>query len=82
MGQRAVEETHSRGGLQGDTDAKGIDRFLVALTLVGTDSLVVIGPEALGFQVEGGAPERLADLMRSESRKWGQVVKDANVKVD
>ena len=36
----------------------------------------------MGFQVEGGAPERLGDLMRSESKKWGQVVKDANVKVD
>ncbi len=36
----------------------------------------------MGFQVEGGAPERLGDLMRSESKKWGQVVKDANIKVD
>lgn len=36
----------------------------------------------MGFQVEGGAPERLGDLMRSESRKWGQVVKEGNIKVD
>jgi tripartite-type tricarboxylate transporter receptor subunit TctC len=36
----------------------------------------------MGFQVEGGAPERLSDLMRSESKKWGQVVKEANIKVD
>jgi tripartite-type tricarboxylate transporter receptor subunit TctC len=36
----------------------------------------------MGFQVEGGAPERLGDLMRSESKKWEQVIKDANVKVD
>jgi tripartite-type tricarboxylate transporter receptor subunit TctC len=36
----------------------------------------------MGFQVEGGAPERLADLMKSESKKWGQVVKEANIKVD
>ncbi|MEO5595858.1 MAG: tripartite tricarboxylate transporter substrate binding protein [Lysobacteraceae bacterium] len=37
---------------------------------------------AAGFQVEGGKPERLGQLMRSESTKWGQVVKDANIKVD
>jgi tripartite-type tricarboxylate transporter receptor subunit TctC len=36
----------------------------------------------MGFQVEGGAPERLSDLMKSESKKWGQVVKEANIKVD
>lgn len=36
----------------------------------------------MGFQVEGGAPERLSDLMKSESKKWGQIVKEANIKVD
>jgi tripartite-type tricarboxylate transporter receptor subunit TctC len=36
----------------------------------------------LGFQVEGGAPERLGDLMRTESVKWGQVIKEGNIKVD
>jgi len=36
----------------------------------------------MGFQVEGGAPERLGDLMRSESKKWGQVVREGNIKVD
>lgn len=37
---------------------------------------------AAGFQVEGGKPERLGQLMRSESAKWGQVVRDANIKLD
>jgi tripartite-type tricarboxylate transporter receptor subunit TctC len=36
----------------------------------------------MGFQVEGGAPERLSGLMRTESVKWGQVIKDGNIKVD
>jgi len=36
----------------------------------------------MGFQVEGGPPERLGDLMRSESKKWGQVVREGNIKVD
>lgn len=36
----------------------------------------------MGFDVEGGSPERLGDLMRSESKKWGQVVRDGNIKVD
>lgn len=36
----------------------------------------------MGFEVAGGSPERLGDLMRSESKKWGQVVRDGNIKVD
>lgn len=36
----------------------------------------------MGFEVAGGAPERLGDLMRSESKKWGQVVREGNIKVD
>lgn len=36
----------------------------------------------MGFDVEGGSPERLGDLMRSESKKWGQVVREGNIKVD
>ena len=35
-----------------------------------------------GFEIAGGPPEKLGDLMRSESRKWEKVVQDANVKVD
>jgi tripartite-type tricarboxylate transporter receptor subunit TctC len=36
----------------------------------------------MGFEVAGGPPERLSELMRSDSKKWGKVVADANVKVD
>jgi tripartite-type tricarboxylate transporter receptor subunit TctC len=36
----------------------------------------------MGFDVAGGTPERLADLMRTDSQKWGKVVADANVKLD
>lgn len=36
----------------------------------------------MGFEVAGGPPERLGGLMRSESTKWGQVVRDGNIKVD
>ncbi|KQT14034.1 Bug family tripartite tricarboxylate transporter substrate binding protein [Ramlibacter sp. Leaf400] len=35
-----------------------------------------------GFEIAGGTPEKLGELMRSESRKWEKVVQDANVKVD
>lgn len=35
-----------------------------------------------GFEIAGGPPERLRDLMRSESKKWEQVVIDAKVKLD
>ena len=36
----------------------------------------------LGFEVEGGSPQRLADLMRSESVKWKQVIDEAHIKAD
>ena len=36
----------------------------------------------MGFDVVGGKPEVLANLMAAESKKWGQVVIDAKVKVD
>ena len=36
----------------------------------------------MGFDVVGGKPEVLANLMATESKKWGQVVIDAQVRVD
>jgi tripartite-type tricarboxylate transporter receptor subunit TctC len=36
----------------------------------------------LGFEVGGGTPERLGELIRSESKTWQQVIRDANIKVD
>jgi tripartite-type tricarboxylate transporter receptor subunit TctC len=36
----------------------------------------------MGFDIVGGPPERLAELMRTDSQKWGKVVADANVKID
>ncbi len=36
----------------------------------------------MGFDVGGGKPEVLSNLMRSESKKWGQVIIDAKVHVD
>jgi tripartite-type tricarboxylate transporter receptor subunit TctC len=35
---------------------------------------------ALGFEVTGGTPQQFAEVMASESRRWGQVIKDANIK--
>lgn len=36
----------------------------------------------MGFDIAGGPSERLAELMRTDSQKWGKVIADANVKVD
>ena len=36
----------------------------------------------MGFDVVGGKPEVLAEMMRSESKKWGEVIADANIKLD
>ena len=34
----------------------------------------------LGFEITGGTPEQFAEVIASESRRWGQVIKDANIK--
>lgn len=36
----------------------------------------------MSFEVEGGTPEKLSQLMRSEAEKWAQVVKRANIRLD
>lgn len=36
----------------------------------------------MGFDVVGGKPEVLSSLMRSESKKWGQVVNQAKIKLN
>ncbi len=36
----------------------------------------------MSFEVEGGPAEKLSTLMQSEARKWEQVVKRANIKLD
>ena len=35
---------------------------------------------SLGFEITGGTPEQFAEVIASESRRWGQVIKDANIK--
>lgn len=36
----------------------------------------------MGFEIVGGKPEVLSSLMRSESKKWGQVVNQAKIKLN
>ena len=36
----------------------------------------------MGFEIVGGKPEVLSSLMRSESKKWGQVVTQAKIKLN
>ncbi|MEI6837080.1 MAG: tripartite tricarboxylate transporter substrate binding protein [Alcaligenaceae bacterium] len=36
----------------------------------------------LGFEIEGGSPEKLGDLIRTETIKWKKVIDDANVTPD
>jgi tripartite-type tricarboxylate transporter receptor subunit TctC len=36
----------------------------------------------MGFQVAGGPPEKLTELMVSETQKWKKVIDDAHIKVD
>ena len=37
---------------------------------------------ASGFQIVGGTPEQFASFIRSESKKWGDIVKLTGAKVD
>jgi tripartite-type tricarboxylate transporter receptor subunit TctC len=34
----------------------------------------------LGFEVAGGTPQQFAEVIASESRRWGKVIRDANIK--
>ena len=34
----------------------------------------------LGFEVTGGTPQQFAEVMASESRRWGKVIQDAKIK--
>jgi tripartite-type tricarboxylate transporter receptor subunit TctC len=36
----------------------------------------------LGFEITGGTPQQFAEVIASESRRWGKVIKDANIKVE
>lgn len=37
---------------------------------------------ALGYDAGGGTPDRLADLVNTESQKWEPIIKQANIKFD
>ena len=37
---------------------------------------------ALGFEALGGRPEALADTIRAESARWGEVIRAANVRIE
>jgi tripartite-type tricarboxylate transporter receptor subunit TctC len=36
----------------------------------------------MGFEIAGGTPERLGDMMRSESVKWKKVINEAGIKLN
>jgi tripartite-type tricarboxylate transporter receptor subunit TctC len=37
---------------------------------------------SLGFEITGGTPQQFAEVIASESRRWGKVIRDAGIKVD
>jgi tripartite-type tricarboxylate transporter receptor subunit TctC len=38
--------------------------------------------QSLGIQIAGGSPDQFAGFMRSETTKWGKIVKDSGARVD
>jgi tripartite-type tricarboxylate transporter receptor subunit TctC len=38
--------------------------------------------QALGIQIVGGSPDQFAGFMRTETAKWGRIVRDSGAKVD
>ena len=37
---------------------------------------------ASGFEPLGGPPQKFADYLRAETRKWTKVVRDANIRIE
>ena len=38
--------------------------------------------QAMGIEIAGNSPEQFAAFMRSETTKWGRIVKDSGAKID
>ena len=46
------------------------------------DPAVVKRFDEVGLQIAGGAPDRLAALIRSETARWGELVRSRNIKAE
>lgn len=64
------------------TPAPVVARLTQAFGRVLADPAVIKRFEELGLDVLGGAPQRLGDKIRSETAKWGKLVRERNIKAD
>jgi tripartite-type tricarboxylate transporter receptor subunit TctC len=57
-----------------------VDRVNAEMNRILADPAIRERFHTLGFEVTGGTPAEFTAVMRSESRKWSQVIREANVK--
>jgi len=38
--------------------------------------------QSMGIEIAGNTPEQFAAFMRSETTKWGKIVRDSGAKID
>ena len=50
-----------------------VDNRAGASGIIGTDTV------ALGYEIAGGSPQQFGEWLRSESVKWGKVIRDNNI---
>jgi tripartite-type tricarboxylate transporter receptor subunit TctC len=58
-----------------------VDKLSATIRAALAKPSVVEQLEALGSEARGNTPEEFAEFLTAESRKWAQVMKDANIKV-
>ena len=68
--------------VRADTPKEIVAKLNAAFDAALQDKVINKKLTEMGFDVVGGKPDVLARMMASESKKWGQVVIDAKVKVD
>jgi tripartite-type tricarboxylate transporter receptor subunit TctC len=59
-----------------------VDKLNAAFNTALHDPAVKKRLEDVGLKPEGGAPERLAQQIKSETVRWKQVIKANDIKVD
>lgn len=68
--------------LPAGTPAEVVQRLNAETNAVLSDAEVRRKVEALGLQVSGGTAAQFAAFIDAETRKWSQVIKDANITVE
>ena len=80
-GLRSTSLVHAWGNFtgQGRLDLVSFDGKGATLHAQQADGTFTVRPLELGTALDGGTPERLADLVKSDLKLYGDIVKAANI---